>query len=180
MSAIIHRGWVTAVAVVMRQIGSAWRILCLSIALPPRFAHWLWLLLRRATTWVWRELAPPAACLLAIYVGVCMTMLLPVSMWSWLALPALAQFTSLPLATFPLTELPSWPGLIKGLLAAIPLALRVFAMGGYKEWKESQELLGARLLYAGHAGVIWPKAWFRGVLRKAEIPPAPPAAPSTP
>jgi hypothetical protein len=87
--------------------------------------------------------------------------------------PALVQFTSLP---FPLAELPSW----LGLLAAIPLALRVFAMGGYKEWKESQELLDARLLYAGHAGVIWPKAWFRGVRRKAETLPAAPAAPSAP
>jgi hypothetical protein len=174
---IIHSGWVIAAAVVRRQANRTRHILRLLIALPLRFAYWLWSLLRRATAWVWRELAPPVACLLAIYVGVCLTMPLPVSMWSWLALPAIAQFTSLPIAAFPLAELPSWPGLIKGLLTAIPLALRVFAMGGYKEWKESQELLGARLFYAVHVGIVWPKAWFRGVRRKAETTPASPLAP---
>lgn len=139
---------------------------------PGQLSRWIWAGICRITTWVWHELIPPVACLLAIYAGVCLTVLLPASMWAWFALPVVAQLTGAPVVAFPLAELPDQVILIRALLTAIPLAVRVFATGGYQEWKESREALGARLLYACHAGIIWPRAWWRGA-RHAPAPPAP-------
>lgn len=138
-----------------------------------KLIRWLWSAICRAARWAWCDLVPPVSCLLAIYVGVCLSMLLPASMWSWLALPALAQFTGASVTAFPLADLPEQAALVRGLLAAIPLAVRVFATGGYEGWKASQDALGARLLYACHAGIVWPKAWWRGARRAPEASSAP-------
>jgi hypothetical protein len=135
--------------------------------------RWLWGAVCRVARWARSDLLPPTVCLLAIYAGVGLSMLLPASMWSWLALPALVQLTGVPVTAFPLADLPEQAALLRGLLAAIPLAVRVFAVGGYEGWRASHEALGARLIYACHAGVIWPRAWWRGARRAPDVSPTP-------
>ena len=124
--------------------------------------RWMWRVSCSIYLYAAKEFLPSVFCLLAIYVGVCLSLLLPASMWAWLAVPALAQLASLPVTTFPLAELPNVDTLSRALLAAIPLAIRVFATGSYQEWNKSPEALGARLLFACHCGIIWPKSWWRG------------------
>ncbi len=122
------------------------------------FMRWsikqLWCISRSTYWYLSKEFLPSMLCLVASYIGVCLSFILPASMWAWLAIPALAQFASIPVTTFPLAELPSMDSLARALLAAIPLAIRVFATGSYKQWNKSSETLGARLLFACHSGII--------------------------
>jgi len=57
--------------------------------------------------------------------------------------------------------LPAPAGLGKALLVTLPLAIRVFAAGAYRDWQQQRRgSLGARICYAANAGVIWWRAWW--------------------
>jgi hypothetical protein len=78
----------------------------------------LWQILRRLWSWIYGRLVAmshrclelvaslnkhvlsPTLCFACIYVGVLLTMALPVSMWSWLAMPLVANFTEIGVTTF--------------------------------------------------------------------------------
>lgn len=90
--------------------------------------------------WVGRELQGPVLCLLAVYVGVLCSMLLPAVL-----LPVPAQVVLTP-------------------LAALPIAVSVADQRAYRRWRGAGRApLGARLIRACSDGVLW-WCWWRPVV----------------
>lgn len=116
------------------------------------------LIVQKAGFWMSNHIVDPLSALMAVYLGVCMSMILPASMWLYFVSPAVAPLlpTSFPIAQLPDAATAPWM-----FLAALPLAVRVFAMKAYHDWKKSKEALGAKLLFACNAGISWPRSWWR-------------------
>ncbi len=107
------------------------------------------------------HLLAPLLCFICIFVGTCLSALLPASLWATFALPPLAQWTGLPLSAFPLAHIPELTAWFGIMLVALPIAVVVFREGAFSAWQASSEPLLARMLYAVAAGIRWPKVWFR-------------------
>ncbi len=115
----------------------------------------------------------PLLCFACILMGVCLSALLPASLWVGLALPPITQWVGPPLSSFPLTQIPELATWFVILLVSLPIAVVVFREGAFTGWRSSTDPLLARMLYTVAAGIRWPKVWFR----RRQAPASSPATP---
>lgn len=115
----------------------------------------------------------PLLCFVCNLLGVCLSALLPASLWVGLALPSIGQLVGPPLSSFPLTHIPELATWFVILLVSLPIAVVVFREGAFTAWRSLDEPLLARMLYMIAAGIRWPKIWFR----RRQTPPTAPATP---
>lgn len=115
----------------------------------------------------------PLLCFACILLGVCLSALLPASLWVGLALPPITQWVGPPLSSFPLTQIPELATWFVILLVSLPIAVVVFREGAFTGWRSSTDPLLARMLYTVAAGIRWPKVWFR----RRQTPASSPATP---
>ena len=111
------------------------------------------------SAWLLHHLVAPFLCFACIYAGIILTFPLPTALWYSLAQPTLNYLNAPPLSAFPLADMLDSASMTRALLTALPLAVAVFRRH-FTEWYTSQAPLGARVLYACYAGVVWPKAWW--------------------
>jgi hypothetical protein len=147
------------IAAICRLLGLAWRKTILGCCAAMRW-------LSQVCRWLYLHIGSPVLCFVCIYLGVMLTLSLPVSMWTWLIMPVITNLPADIPTSFPLATLPTQETLVRAMLSGLPIAVVVFRRT-YAEWKSSAELLVAKMLYACHAGVTWAVAWFR---RRAEPP----------
>lgn len=112
-------------------------------------------------TGIWQQLFSPLVCFVCVYASVLLTSTLPASVMLTFLMPTATMVGIGPLDGFPVAVIPAEDKLVGVLMTAALLAIKVFAMKAYQEWKESSLAFGARVIYACNAGVAWPKVWFR-------------------
>ena len=96
-----------------------------------------------------------------MHAGVCLSALLPTTLWEQVAVPQLVQWTGIPLSSFPLAQIPDQATWLLIAAAAAPIAAVVFNEGGFDAWQAVQRPLLARMVAATAAGVRWPRVWLR-------------------
>jgi hypothetical protein len=146
---------------ILRQV-----ILYLSWSVPR-----LWCYVRRICAWTRYHFISPIVCFICNYIGVVLTVLLPTSLWLRFTTSLPVSLDGLLLTEFPLARLPDHSTLINALLVAIPIAVSVFAKGGYEDWHANDEPVMVRVIYACYRGVVWPKTWLKAVRQRKFVPP---------
>jgi hypothetical protein len=112
------------------------------------------------SAWLQHHFLTPLLCFICIYTGIMLTFPLPTALWHSLAQPMLNYLNVTPIINFPLANIPDSSSLARAAVSALPLAIAVFRRH-FNEWRASGDPLGARMLYACYAGVVWPRAWWR-------------------
>ena len=164
--------YMLGMAVQLSQQGVTW-----GIGTTRRFARAGTAVVGKAARQVWRHVVSPLCGFACVFLGVCLSALVPASLW--VGLSSIEQLVGVQITAFPIGQLPDLATWLVILPVALPIAIVVFREGAYSAWKASDEPLLARMLYTVAAGIRWPKVWFR----RRQTPPngqLPPNSPATP